>query len=284
MRRIARSALTVQLALVTPCFGVQRPEPPEFPEPPHQLLLVGTFHFRDAGLDSYRPEFDVDILSAERQAEVIQLVAQLMRFRPTKIAVEVMPDRQAWLDSLYAAYRDGSYALGSNEIFQLGFRLASAVGHRRIYAVDAQRRFFEPWIDPDSFAVSHGQQRLLDPDITARYERLHRWEDEAKTHQSLREHLLYLNDPRRALRSHGQYLIDNFEVGTASEYPGVDAKTAWFNRNLRIFANLQRLVESEHERILLVIGAGHLALLQHAAQASPQFQFIELAQILGPDR
>jgi len=284
MRLTARSALALELVLVAPCFGTQQNRPPEFPEPPHQLLLVGTFHFRDAGLDSYRPEFDVDILSAERQAEVIQLVSQLMRFRPTKIAVEVMPERQAWLDSMYAAYRDGTYRLGSNEIYQLGFRLASAVGHRRLYAVDAKRRFYEPWIDPDSFAVAHGQQRLLDPDITGQYERLHRWEDEAKTHQSLREHLLYLNDPRRALQSHGQYLIDNFEVGTADEYPGVDSKTAWYNRNLRIFANLQRLVESEHERILLIIGAGHLALLQHAAQASPQFQFVELSNVLGADR
>lgn len=284
MRLIVWSALTIPLALAKPCFATQQGPPPEFPEPPHQLLLVGTFHFRDAGLDSYRPAFDVDILSPERQGEVIELVAQLMRFRPTKIAVEVMPDRQAWLDSLYAAYRDGSYTLGSNEIFQLGFRLASAVGLPRVHAVDARRRFYEPWVDPDSFAVAHGQQRLLDPDLTAQYERLHRWEDQVKTHQSLREHLLYLNDPRRALQSHGQYLIDNFEVGTADEYPGVDSKTAWFNRNLRIFANLQRLVEREHERIVLIIGAGHLALLQHAAQASPQFQFIELAEVLGPDR
>jgi len=279
MRLTAASALTIHVAVVTPCIG-QADGPPDFPDPPHQLLLVGTFHFQDAGLDTYRPEYDVDISSAERQAQVLELVAELMRFRPTKIAVEVMPDRQPWLDSLFGAYRDGTYSLGSNEIFQLGFRLASAVGLKRVYAVDAQRRFYEPWVDPDSFAVAHGQQALLDPDLTLQYERLHRWEDQAKVHQTLRATLLHLNDPQRVLQSHGQYVIGNFEVGTANEYPGADAKTAWFNRNLRIFANLQRLVESEHERILVIIGAGHLALLQHAARASPQFQLIELSQVL----
>ena len=200
MRSISYGAVAVQLAFAMPCLGSQQVEPPDWPDPPHQLLIVGTFHFRDAGSDSYKPEFDVDILSAERQAEVIELVAQLMRFQPTKIAVEVMPDRQPWLDSLYAAYRDGSYTLASDEIYQLGFRLASAVGHRRLYAVDARRRFYEPWVDPDSFAKVRGQERLLDPDITVRYELLHRWEDRAKVHQSLRDYLLYLNDQAHVLR------------------------------------------------------------------------------------
>ena len=84
-----------------------------------------------------------------------------------------------------------------------------------------------------------------------------------------------------ALRSHGRYLIVNFEIGDDTTYPGVDSRTAWFNRNLRIFANLQRLVESEHERIVLIVGAGHLALLRHAVLASPQFELVELAHVLG---
>ena len=46
------------------------------------------------------------------------------------------------------------------------------------------------------------------------------------------------------------------KAGEGGQYPGVDSKTAWYNRNLRIFANLQRLTEQPGERILLVIGAG----------------------------
>ena len=283
MRVIVSIVLTAELVLAAPCLAVQHTERPHWPDPPHQLLIVGTFHFRDAGLDSYRPQFDVDILSPERQAQVLLLVEQLASFQPTKVAVEAMADQEPWLDSLYAEYAAGAYELGSDEIFQLGFRLAAAMGHERVYPVDARRRFYEPWVDPDSFAVARGQQHLLDPDIELHYRRLHRWEDEAKVHQPLREHLLYLNEPRRALQSHGQYLIGNFEVGTSEDYPGVDSKIAWFNRNLRIFANVQRLLESEHERVLLIIGAGHLALLRHSAEASPQFRLVELAEVLGTE-
>jgi len=265
--------------MLVPAAG-QSTQPPVWPDPPHELLILGTFHFRDAGLDNYRPQFDIDIMSPARQDEVQSLVDRLVMYAPTRVAVEVQPSRQAWLDSLFSAYRAGSYELGSNEVFQIGFRLAARLGHERVYAVDAVRRFYEPWVDPDSFAIANGQEALLDPALEAQYTRLHEWEDARKTQVTLAEYLLYLNDPQRALRSHGQYLIGNFEVGQDLEFPGVDSKTAWFNRNLKIFANLQRLVQAEQERLLLIIGAGHLAILRHSAQASPQFQLVELPDVL----
>ncbi len=41
-----------------------------FGGPRAQLLLLGTFHFKDAGLDGYKPKHDVDILSEEGQKQV----------------------------------------------------------------------------------------------------------------------------------------------------------------------------------------------------------------------
>ena len=78
--------------------------------------------------------------------------------------------------------------------------------------------------------------------------------------------------------------MGNFEVGTDDEYPGVDSKTAWFSRNLRIFANLQRLLTAEEERLFLLIGSGHLPILLHSAEASPQFRLVRVADVLGDGR
>jgi hypothetical protein len=284
MRAIVSVVLAAPLVFIVRHVTIRQDQRPQWPEPPHSVLLVGTFHFSNAGLDSYRPQFDVDILSPDRQAQVVQLVRQLATYRPTKVAVEAMPDQQARLDSLYERYRNGQHQLGSNEIFQVGFRLAHALGLPRVHAVDAERRFYEPWVDPDSFARARGQQNLLDPDLVAQYQRLARWEDAAKVRQPLGDYLLYLNEPQRLLRSHGQYLIGNFEVGDSVTYPGVDSKTAWYNRNLRIFANLQRLVASRNERIILIIGAGHVPLLRHCVESSPQFRLVELADVLSPRR
>ncbi len=255
---------------------------PEWPQPPVKLVILGTFHFQDAGLDSYRPQYDVDVLSPSRQAELAELAERLAEFRPNKIAVEWPFADQAGLDARYAAYRAAESEPSSNELEQLGFRLAASLGHERVWAVDAGRRFYQPWVDPDKYAAEHGQEDRLDDGLWELYERQNRYEDEHKTRVTLADYLLRINSPELLRLSHGQYLIGNFEVGSAEEYPGVDAKTAWYNRNLKIFANLQRIADLEGDRLLLIIGSGHVPILRHAAEASPQFELVELAELLDP--
>ena len=254
---------------------------PDWPDPPVKLLILGTFHFQDAGLDSYRPDHDIDILSPERQHEVEEMVRRLVEFQSNKVAVEWPPSDQSYLDSLYQIYREGDLELPSDETFQLGFRVAAELGHGRLHAVDAKRRFYEPWVDPDEYAEKHGQEEWLDPDLWEIYERHHKYNDLRKTKTTLSEHLIYLNEPEQLYRSHGQYVIGNFEVGGEGDFPGVDAKTAWYNRNLKIFANIQRIADFDGDRVLLIIGNGHVPILRHVTQASPQFELEEVESVLG---
>ncbi len=265
-------------------------QPPPFPEPEAKILVLGTFHFKDAGLDGYKPQFDVDIQSPERQKQLLEVLQRLAAFDPTRIAVEAKPERQAMLDERYRSYRAGDFELPSNEIYQLGFRLAKQLGHEGVWAVDAEARHFDDWLDASEWAQKNGQADRLDPMWDLHYQALYRYGDERKTQQSLRETFLEMNTERRLLQGHGHYLVGAFEVGSAEgpeneRYPGVDSTTAWYNRNLRIFANLQRLAERDAERaaerILLIIGAGHVPIIRHAIQSSPQYELVEVADVLG---
>ena len=110
--------------------------------PRARLLLLGTFHFDDAGLDEHKPEHAFDALSEIRQKEIEQVVALLQTYGPTRIAVEVMPDRQTWLDEKFREYRTENSPLGRNEIYQIGFRLAKRLGLEQLYAVDAKGRSY----------------------------------------------------------------------------------------------------------------------------------------------
>lgn len=252
-----------------------------FPPPRAKLLLLGTFHFKDAGLDSYRPKFDVDILSQSRQRELEEVLKCLEHFAPTKIAVEVLPSEMESINKRYQQYVAGQFTISANEIYQIGFKLGARLKHQQLYGIDAKARFYEPWVDPGQYAATHGQLDILDSEVVRAYDSLTRWEDEIKTKRSLREHLLYLNDAERVTRGHGRYLVESFKAGVGDEYPGVDSKTAWYNRNLRIFANIQRITEKSGERILVVIGAGHLPIIRHAAMASPEYELVEVAGHLG---
>ena len=92
--------------------------------PRARLLLLGTFHFDDADLDEHKPEHAFDALSETRQKEIEEVVALLETYGPTRIAVEVMPDRQSWLDQKYREYRTENSPRGRDEMYLLGFRLA----------------------------------------------------------------------------------------------------------------------------------------------------------------
>ncbi|HUO83879.1 MAG TPA: DUF5694 domain-containing protein [Thermoanaerobaculia bacterium] len=253
---------------------------PALPREPVNILVLGTFHFADAGLDSYEPEHEVDIFSATRQKELGVILDCLERFRPTKIGLERKWSENHELNEEYRSFLAGDLELSSNEIHQIGFRLAKRLNHERIFAIDAHRRFYEPYVDPDEYAEEHGQA-LNEAVWEDYYAGLYRRDDALKVEQSLIEHLLYRNSEDRIERGHGHYLVGSFSAGTGDEYPGVDAKIAWYNRNLRIFANVQRITEGPDDRILVVIGAGHLPILRHALEASPEYRLVEVKDVLS---
>jgi hypothetical protein len=76
------------------------------------------------------------VLTPKRQQEILAIVDQLAKFRPTHVAVEWRAIKQEKLDARYAAYRAGSYALTSDERDQLGLRLAAKLRLPRLDAVD----------------------------------------------------------------------------------------------------------------------------------------------------
>lgn len=256
--------------------------------PRAQVMLLGTFHFDDPGLDDYKPQFPWDPFTSEHQREIEEVVARLVRYAPTRIALEWPASRQAGLDSLYAAFLAGAAPM-ANERQQLGFRIARELGHERVYAIDAPGRSYFPDMTQEEYDARAARLGDSVPQevrsrqfaLDLRYTRLYRMEDSLKTTMPLRETLLYANDPESLRIDHGAYLIGGFRLGSGDDYLGADIRTSWYNRNLRIFQNIQRITASQEDRILVIIGAGHLPIIRQAVEASPEFELLEVADFLG---
>jgi hypothetical protein len=249
-------------------------------EPAIEVLLLGTFHFADAGLDAYKPEVDFDPMDPNRQREIEGVVDCLARWGPAKIAIEWSASDQERLDARYQSMRSGERALTANEIDQIGIRLATRLDHERVHAVDVRGRWYQPEVDIDAYVVDQGQQERVDDGWNERFTALYRYEDQLKARHSLREHLLFANEPQRLLAKHGHYLVGWVKAGEGAEYPGIDGVSAWYNRNLRIFGNLQRIARPG-DRLLVLIGSGHVPVIRHAVEASPEFRLIEVADVIG---
>ncbi len=245
------------------------------------LLLLGCFHFKNPGLDEFVPEHDFNAKSPERQEEIGEVVEHLAQFEPTKVAVERRREDQEEVDEDFRHYLAGEWELPNNEAYQIGFRLAEKMGHDRVFAIDATGDFYEPLEKVKEFASEHGQDQLLEGPLLTKFMELMKCHDEMKKERSLREHLRHLNSEDFRKLSHGVYLTERFEVGLEDEYPGVDFVTEWYRRNMKIFANLQRNTETVDDRIVVVYGAGHLALLHHLATYCPKYEVVETNDYLA---
>jgi len=104
-----------------------------------QVLTLGTFHFNFPNLDvaKVNDSDKIDVYESKYQEEIGLIVSQLEKFNPTKIVIEREPKFQATYDSLYTSYLSGEHQLSRSEEQQIGFRLAQALNHDRVYCVDA---------------------------------------------------------------------------------------------------------------------------------------------------
>ncbi len=251
--------------------------------PQAHVLLVGTFHFGYPGLDAHKTaETDqVDVLSTQRQKEMAELAEVIMRFRPNKIAMESRGDR---LIREYRQHQTERTALGRNEYYQLGFRIMDLAKIDTLYAVDADplvNDLYEgpdslkhrPWLDSLYVGWDWGGEDV----ISKRYSELYKQQDLFERDHTLLESFLALNDDHMLDRGYGAYLHGGFEL---SDQRGADILSLhWYNRNLRIFRNIQEITTSPEDRILVLFGAGHMGILKHLFECSPQYKLVRLSEL-----
>lgn len=228
-----------------------------------ELLILGTYHMDNPGLDAVNVEAD-DVLAPRRQSEIASLNASLLGFRPTKVAVEGDRSKSTWQDR-YKQWLGGKYTLGRNEIEQIGMKVARAAGHQTIYSIDfpmlmSGLRYDEVEIKQKKTSSS---APLTPRQMTEEEMRLRRL--------TVAENLLRMNEPAAIKKGHQTYLeLLEPDPEEAALYTKSDYLTNWYKRNIRMMANVAR-ISDPGDRVLLIVGAGHLPILRDFALHSPAF-------------
>ena len=247
------------------------------------IMILGSAHLANPGADVYNVKMD-DVLAPKRQSEIEELVRLVKAYQPTKIAFEQDPSDDAELNANYQGYLKGTYELKRDEINQIGFRLAKQMGHSKVYGVDYwpwpdRNPFFPEGFDRDlidyrGFAKAHNQEHLLlsppDEGKITQDERGTTWIEPEK-YQSIIDMYIRLNEPEGRRADHQAYMR-SARVGLDDQYPGANwVSHSWYDRNLKIYVNLTRIAESADDRILLIIGAGHVYLIQQFLEESGDY-------------
>ena len=258
------------LAAATALAQQPSPEAPARAE----VLVLGVYHMANPGRDIFNMQAD-DVLAPRRQAEIAQLIDVLKKFRPTKVAIE----RDVWDDRPareYADYRAGRHELTRNEIEQVGFRLAKELGHKTVYPVDADGEF--PFQRVVNYAKASGRSKELDA-LQAEVGAMVKAQGEYLASHTVLETLLYMNADGKVADDVGFY-YRQAHFGEPGDWAGADLVADWFRRNMRIYSNVTRIVDSRNERVLAIFGAGHLGWLRHDVATDPTLRLRTLAEFV----
>lgn len=238
-----------------------------------EILVLGMYHMANPGHDIHNMQAD-DVLSPKRQQEIAQLIDVLKKFHPTKIAIEADVGSSR-IAQQYSDYLGGKYMLSRNEIDQIGFRLAKELGHHAVYAVDVDGDF--PWQRVVNYAKANGLAQKFDS-INAGGGTMVKEQGDFLGSHTVLETLQFINaDPTVARDMSFYFAVLRF--GDPFDYAGPDLLAAWYQRNIRIYHNIVKLIDSPNDRILVIYGSGHLGWLRQDIAADPSVRLRKLADL-----
>jgi hypothetical protein len=256
-----------------------------------KVYLVGTFHFSGSASDLHKGT-KTDMKTPDMQRELDELVGKLAQTRADKVFIEFKLPEQPFVDSTYALYRQGQFKAGNNEVYQLAYRLAKKLNRPRVYCADADGGVFD-YPATQAYAKQHGQEQILNESfatnpqdslgrlITARMGHRQTLSELMAPDKTLLASFIHLNTEAAERAQMDAYLLDLARVGGGANYAGADLAGEFFKRNVRIYTNLLRQVDVQHDKaIVLLIGQGHVAFLKDILQYNSLFEVADVVPLL----
>ncbi|MGD7023646.1 DUF5694 domain-containing protein [Rossellomorea vietnamensis] len=229
-----------------------------------KVMVLGTFHMRYTP-DIYREEFG-DLLSERRQKEIREVVDKIKKFNPTKLAFEVVKEEEEELNQAYRQYLNNDLELKIDETHQYGFRIASELGHKKVYAVDWMKSVGNRGMG-QVFEWAKNEQPDLYKYIDENYRSRSDFDLATK---SIVDLMKEKNEESSIKKGHEMYMAVA-RIGTVEDYVGIDWLRWWYQRNLIIYSNLAKITSSPEDRTLLIIGAAHVHLVSQFLKESGMF-------------
>ncbi len=202
------------------------------------------------------------------------MVNYIKQFKPTKIAIEARPDWKA--TEKLNQYKKGEFRKERDERFQLGMRIASEMKLDTIYSVDVES------MDVDLAKIDSVYTNKLFKDFDFQSDDQfmkmlidwYTYDEKLPKSTNLLTYFKRFNSRETHNLTYGAYLVGDFKL---DDTRGADVLSIWrYNRNLRIFRKIQQIKATAEDRVLIIIGNGHAAILRNLFESSPEYQFVEL--------
>ena len=242
-----------------------------------KVLLLGTFHFDNPGLDVAKFE-NANVLTEKRQKEIFEVVKHLKDFNPDQVFIEAIPARQSYYDSILKAYKNGNYKLSADEIDQLGLRLAKELNLSTLHSVDYRKASF-PFDSLVKVMTEANQFNLLGLLKTTVDSIENSHNNQLKT-STIKEMLIASNSKADNSFSVGMY-FEFLKAGGKENHVGSYLASEWWRRNMIIYENILKRLKGNEKSILVIFGSSHTALLHEFMKYNPSFEIVDVATVLS---
>ena len=244
---------------------ISNPEPEKI-----EVLNFGTFHMGFTN-DANTTEFDEN--DRKNQERVHKVAEKLAEFNPTVIIVEHVPEQNETLQNEYRQYRENPDMTfeSPSEVELLAYELGRLSGTERIYGIDHKMSY--------NYRIGQQIDNQIDPALLDLY-----YEDPFSFYPSIdvNEDTLSLQK-KLELMNRDEYL--NFLIavnadmlthaGTDDGFEGADEAAKYYQRNLRMYSNLNRLELSKDDRVFILMGASHTAFFRDFMRGDPKYKMVD---------
>ena len=241
-----------------------------------KVALLGVFHFGGSSGDLASMHM-VDPFGERRQNDIKELVTKLKAYQPTKILVEYPKKKNAVLKNRYSNYLAGKDTLKVNEIYQVGFRLAEQLKHDELYSID--HKLDLPFEQIVEYCQRQNKMEAFDA-FVKRIQNYVQEDNEKLNRMSISEYLAYVNSDPVDQVTNDLYIRETLVFGDSTYEAGARVAATWWERNFIMLKNIAETIDNEDERILVIVGAAHRAVLKDLVIDRSDMDYVEIGDYL----
>ncbi len=233
---------------------------------PISVLNLGTFHMGGTS-DKNKIEFDP---GAKKNIENCRAIAaRVAEFNPNVLALEYTPSKNSFVRSQYRQYLNDQNVQFDfvSEIHLIAFEVGRLCEVQRIYGIDHRLSYDYEFADSNKNRVDVAFYR----EFQDRYQELFPIAKKVTSTTDLREKLRLMN----STEYYDFMIMVNADIlthyGGKSSYEGADQAAKFYQRNLRMYANFNKLPLAQNDRVFLMMGAAHSAYFHGFLKRNPKY-------------
>jgi hypothetical protein len=239
------------------------------------VLNVGTFHLAYTS-DAHSVDFNAN--NEKNLKDLKDIARNLAKFKPTIVIIETLPEMNEFIQSEYIFYiKNPKIKFKTpSEIELLAYEVGRLSNAKRIYGIDHQLEY--------NYSINSEIKNSVDTlwfnQFYRNPQQFYSVKLENNRKSSVLELLIKHNNPNFLdflILSNAEMLA---HVGTENGYEGADEATKFYQRNIRMYTNLNRINITKNDRVFILLGASHTAYLKDFMSKSPKFQMVNTFEYL----